>query len=104
MKKVDDISAEVDDFKEAMENKVEGCDGLKVKTETGEGTNYLLSSLNSSSSNFSGSVLTFLTSQVLDFSTSEFVSSNYLQSFSLVTRFVMLPLHFIFQQYNIYNR
>ena len=36
MEKADDISAEVDDFKEALENHVEGCDFLKVKTEPGE--------------------------------------------------------------------
>ena len=35
----------------------------------GEGTNSFLSSLNSSSSNSSGSVLTFSTSQALDLST-----------------------------------
>ena len=31
--KADDISAEVDDFKEALENHIEGCDVEKVKTE-----------------------------------------------------------------------
>ena len=30
MEKADDISAEVEDFKEALENPVEGCDVLKV--------------------------------------------------------------------------
>jgi hypothetical protein len=52
MEKVDDISAEVDDFKEALENHIEGCDVLKVKTEPDD-----------SSSNSSCSVLTFSTSQ-----------------------------------------
>ena len=36
MEKVEDISAEVDDFKEALENHVDGCDVLKVKTEPGD--------------------------------------------------------------------
>jgi hypothetical protein len=36
MEKPDDISAEVDDFKEALENHVKGCDVLKIKTETGD--------------------------------------------------------------------
>ena len=34
--KGDDISAEVDDLKEALENHVEGCDVLKAKTEAGD--------------------------------------------------------------------
>ena len=34
--KADDISAEVDNFKEALENHVEVCDVLKVKTEPGD--------------------------------------------------------------------
>ena len=33
MEKADDISAEVDDSKEALENHVEGYDVLKVRTE-----------------------------------------------------------------------
>ena len=36
MEKADDISAEVDDSKEALENHVEGCDVLKVRTEPGD--------------------------------------------------------------------
>ena len=36
MEKADDIPAEVDDFKEASENHVEGCDVLKVRTEPGD--------------------------------------------------------------------
>ena len=36
MEKADDISTEVDDFKEALENHVEGCDVEKVKTEHDE--------------------------------------------------------------------
>ena len=35
MEKADDISAEVDDSKETLENHVEGCDVLKVRTEPG---------------------------------------------------------------------
>ena len=31
--KADDISAEVDDFKEALENPVDGCNVVKIKTE-----------------------------------------------------------------------
>jgi hypothetical protein len=34
--KVDDISAELDNFKEALENHVEVCDVLKVQTEPGD--------------------------------------------------------------------
>ena len=33
MEKAEDISAEVDDSKEAFENHVEDCDVLKVRTE-----------------------------------------------------------------------
>ena len=33
MEKSDNISAEVDDFKETLENHIEGCDDLKVKAE-----------------------------------------------------------------------
>jgi hypothetical protein len=35
MKKADDISAEVDNFMEALENHVDVCDVLNVKTEPG---------------------------------------------------------------------
>ena len=35
MKKADDISAEVDNFKEALENHFEVCDALNVKIEPG---------------------------------------------------------------------
>ena len=33
MEKADDISSEVEDFEEALENHDEGCDVLKVQTE-----------------------------------------------------------------------
>ena len=76
-------------FREALEDQVEGCYGEQVKPEPeefeehefnedkkalndqgeGEGTNSFLSSLNSSSSNPSGSFLTFSSSQAFDFST-----------------------------------
>ena len=36
IKKADDISDEVDNLKEALENHVEVCDVLKVKTEPGD--------------------------------------------------------------------
>jgi hypothetical protein len=36
MKKADDISAEVDNLKEALENPVEVCDVLNVKTDPGD--------------------------------------------------------------------
>jgi len=36
MEKADDISAEVDNFKEALENHVEVCNVLNVKTEPGD--------------------------------------------------------------------
>ena len=34
--KADDISAEVDDLKEALKNHVEGCYVLKIKAEPGD--------------------------------------------------------------------
>ena len=36
MEKADDLSAEIDDFKEALENHFDGCDVLQIKTEPGD--------------------------------------------------------------------